>query len=203
MNLTLIKGNKNMEGTLATVTIFAGGFNPRNWLYCNGSLQAIASNRALFSLLGTTYGGDGRTAFGLPDLRGATPIGTGHGPGLSNRVLGQKTGAEYNYLTQLNLPAHNHAVTITHEGDVAIPVNTEDGGADEANPGAGVMANAGADNFASDATTGQVYSGQALPVSGLQVATLNSGANQAVPNMQPSLAMNYIICMMGLFPSRS
>ena len=100
-----------MEGTMATIVMFAGNFAPRTWALCQGQLLAISSNSALFSLLGVTYGGDGRTTFGLPDLRGRVPVGTGSGPGFTNRLLGARSGVEYNNLTVAHLPAHTHSTT--------------------------------------------------------------------------------------------
>lgn len=97
-----------METFLGQIIMFGGNFAPRGWAFCNGSLIAINQNQALFSLLGTTYGGDGRTTFALPDLRGRAPIHYGQGPGLSNRTLGEKSGVESNILNVNQLPSHNH-----------------------------------------------------------------------------------------------
>src|SRR5690349_7266038 len=100
-----------MEGTIAEIRMFAGNFAPRNWAFCSGQLMSIASNTALFSLLGTTYGGNGVTTFALPDLRGRQPVGTGQGPGLTNRILGEISGTETATLLITQLPAHTHTVT--------------------------------------------------------------------------------------------
>jgi microcystin-dependent protein len=97
-----------MEGVLAVVTCFAADFAPKNWALCSGQILQISTNQALFSLLGTTYGGNGIQTFGLPDLRGRTPVSAGQGPGLSNYNLGQVTGAESVTLTTPNLPSHIH-----------------------------------------------------------------------------------------------
>lgn len=97
-----------MEPTLGEVRMFAGNFAPRAWALCEGQLLAINSNQALFSILGTTYGGDGRTSFGLPDLRGRTPISPGTGPGLPSYREGQKGGSAINILNITQIPAHNH-----------------------------------------------------------------------------------------------
>ncbi len=117
-----------MEGTIGEIRLFAGNFAPRTWAFCNGQLLPIAQYQALFSILGTIYGGDGRTTFALPDLRGCVPIHPGNGPGLSDRRLGQRGGAETVALNQLNLPSHTHAATATVtppalgvEGDTASP----------------------------------------------------------------------------------
>jgi microcystin-dependent protein len=192
-----------MEGTIANTMLFAGNFAPRSWALCQGQVLAISSHSPLYSLLGTFYGGDGRTTFKLPNLAGSTPIGTGRGPGRTPRSLGRSVGIEDTTLSMLEMPAHNHMVTVTQPGHVSIPVNTEDGGADEADPGAGVLANAGQDHYASAATVNAEYGGNSVPVTGLQVTTLITGAGQSFNNMQPSLAMNYVICLTGTYPSRS
>lgn len=97
---------------LGEITMFAGNFAPRGYAFCHGQLLAISQNQALFSILGTTYGGDGRTSFALPDLRGRAPIQQGQGPGLSNYRLGQKAGSETVTLTAAQLPAHGHGINI-------------------------------------------------------------------------------------------
>ncbi|NMH89211.1 phage tail protein [Flavivirga algicola] len=192
-----------MDGTIGEIRIFAGNFAPRAWAFCQGQLLSINSNQALFSILGTTYGGDGRTSFGLPDLRGRVPIGPGTGPGLTTRRQGQRSGTEYNILTIPQMPSHNHNAIVTNPGEIAIPVNTTSGDEDEANPGAGVLANTGNDHFASSATTGAKYAGSNIPVAGEQITITNTGANQSVNNMQPWLSTYYIICLQGVFPSRN
>ena len=192
-----------MEGTIGTVTQFGANWAPRTWSLCAGQLIAISSNTALFSIIGTIYGGDGRTTFALPDLRGLGALGTGAGPGLTPRAAGQHFGTETVTLTSLNLPAHNHAVITQNAGHVAVPVNTATGEADEPSPGAGVLANSGSDSYASGSTAEAMYSGSPLAVSGLQLETGLMGGSQPFNNMQPSLAISYIICTLGVFPSRS
>lgn len=200
--LSISNINAQQEGFLGEVKMFAGNFAPRGWAFCDGQLLPISQNQALFSLLGTTYGGDGRTTFALPDLRGRAPIGPRNGPGLSNYREGQKGGVEYNILNILQMPAHNHNVIINNNGTVSIPVNSEAGNEDESNPGAGVLANTGADNFSSETTTA-IYSGNPIAIQGITANTLNTGANQSVENRQPFLAINYIIALQGVFPSRN
>src|SRR5689334_24076195 len=97
------------EPFLAEIVLFAGNFAPRGWAFCWGQILSIAQNTALFSLLGTTYGGNGQTTFALPNLASRFPIGAGQGPGLSNYTLGQLAGTESTTLTINNMPAHNHA----------------------------------------------------------------------------------------------
>lgn len=99
-----------MDPILGQLMLFAGNFAPRGWAKCEGQLLPISQYSALFSILGTTYGGDGRTTFALPDLRGRVPMGEGHGPGLSMRKLGAKTGAETHTLTVNEMPSHHHSI---------------------------------------------------------------------------------------------
>ena len=104
-----------MDPLLASIILFAGNFAPRGFYLCQGQILSIAQNTALFSLLGTTYGGDGRTTFALPDLRGRVPVGQGQGPGLSNYDLGEVSGTESTTLLVTNLPQHNHPLIATSE----------------------------------------------------------------------------------------
>src|SRR5687767_11620624 len=98
---------------IGTVVLFAGNFAPRGWAFCAGQILSIAQNTALFSILGTTYGGNGQTTFALPDLRGRVPMGTGQGPGLQNYVLGEAVGVEHVTLNTTQMPAHNHLVEVS------------------------------------------------------------------------------------------
>jgi microcystin-dependent protein len=172
-----------MTPFIGQIVIFGGNFAPRSWAFCNGQLLSIAQNTALFSILGTTYGGDGRTTFALPDLRGRVAIGQGHGPGLSQRSLGQEGGSETNTLTTNQIPSHNHGLQI--------PVSDEDSNSDE--PNGNVLA------------AGQFY--QTTPAAnqnyGSVNGTANTGGNQSFNNIQPYLAVNYIIATQGVFPSRN
>ncbi|MAX79983.1 MAG: phage tail protein [Crocinitomicaceae bacterium] len=187
-----------MEPFMGEIKLFAGNFAPRGWFFCEGQLLAISQFSALFSILGTTYGGDGRTSFGLPDLRGRTPLNPGRGPGLSYRSQGQISGTETNTLNVLHLPSHYH--TTESDLEAAIPVNTSEGDEDEVNPLAGVLANNGQDRFSSESADG-FYFGGAVPVVG-NVSTSISGASQYVHNMQPWLSLYYIIAYEGAYPSR-
>jgi len=181
-----------MEGMIGEIRLFAGNFAPRSWALCEGQLIPISQNTALFSILGTTYGGDGRTTFGLPDLRGRVAIHAGHGPGLSDYDLGQKSGSETNTLTLAQMPVHNHAATVS----VELPASAEEG--DSESP---------VDNVPAVAEEGAPYAtspdGSTMaPASG--TATIgNTGGGQPVNNMQPYNAFNYIIALQGVFPSRS
>ena len=187
-----------MDPMLASVMLFAGNFAPRGWAYCDGQLLAIASHTALFSLLGTTYGGDGRTTFALPDLRGRTPIGPRHGPGLSSYNLGQRGGVETVTLNVLQMPSHSHTVnTSTIAGQM--PASTQGGGATEPGPTSYPSSSAG--------IGAPIYGGTAdthIDVTiGGSVTVLPNGGSQWHTNIQPFLALNYIIAMQGYFPSRN
>ncbi|RRJ91350.1 phage tail protein [Flavobacterium macacae] len=178
-----------MDEYLGIIKLFAGTFVPQNYLACNGQLLPIQQYAAVFSLLGTTYGGDGVSTFALPDLRSRIPVGTGQGPGLSNFVQGQKSGTEQITLLANNLPAHNHPVT----GSVKIPTN--DSNADAESPDGAYLGtpeqsiySSTTNGFAADAVT--------------QLATGVVGNNVPVSVMQPYLALNYIICVNGVYPSR-
>jgi microcystin-dependent protein len=182
-----------MEGTIAEIRMFAGTFAPRNWAFCAGQLMSISQNTALFSILGTTYGGNGQTTFGLPDLRSRVPKGTGQGPGLTNISLGEVSGTETVTLLTTQMPAHSHTATGTlavnqNPGTASNPVgNFLAGGQDPtANP---------IPTYASAAAGGNL--------NGLTVAVGISGNSQPVPINNPYLGMNYIICLFGIFPSRN
>lgn len=192
---------------MAEIRIFGGNFAPRNWAFCEGQLLSINSNQALFSLLGTTYGGDGRTSFALPDLRGRVPIGPGTGPGLSTRKQGARSGTETNTLTTLQMPAHNHIATISPGtvATVSIPVLAD--AADIPDPSNASLATS-EDTNGSEVKTYSNQSADATlkpfnaPVSGNVNVNLNGGS-QPTNNMQPWLGTYYIICMQGVFPSRN
>ena len=173
-----------MDPLLASLLIFAGNFAPVGWALCNGQLMAINQNQALFSLLGTTYGGDGTTTFALPDLRGRVPIHMGQGPGLSNYVIGQTGGTENTTLLATNLPSHTHPLIATSEAG-----STSD-------PTGAYLGNTGAldREYNITGTTVQMNAG---------AIGLSSGGSQPFNNMQPFLTMNYIIALQGIFPSRN
>ena len=158
------------------------GFNfaPRNWAFCNGQLMAISQNQALYSLLGTTYGGNGTTTFGLPDLRGRVPMHWGNGPGLTPRVQGEVDGTETVTLLQTEMPQHSHLISAS-SGDSSSknPIGSFPGGT--ASPIYAASANG-------------TMNGQAIGV---------AGGSQPHQNMQPSLAVTFIIALYGIFPSRN
>lgn len=166
------------EPFIAEIRIFAGNFAPRGWAFCNGQLLPIAQNTALFALIGTIYGGDGRTTTGLPNLQGRAPMHPGNGPGLTQRRLGEKSGAETVTLGLQNVPSHNHPLQ-------AAPNATS------SSPGGTVVPG-----------TAQMYSTSGGTVA-MAAAIGQTGGNQSHANMQPFLAINFIIALVGVFPSRS
>ena len=171
------------EPFVGEIRMFAGNFAPRGWALCDGQLLAISSNDALFSLLGTIYGGDGRTTFSLPDLRGRLPIHRGSGPGLSERRLGSKGGSESETLTVNQMPHHNHDFMATHDTAIgAAPSSTQ------------TLAKAdGVSPYASPESLNQMH--------GANIAA--AGGSQSHTNMMPSLCLNFIIALFGIYPSRS
>ncbi|MDH3403861.1 MAG: tail fiber protein [Acidobacteriota bacterium] len=171
------------EPFIAEIRIFAGNFAPRSWAFCNGQLLPVSQNTALFSLIGTTYGGDGRTTTALPDLRGKAPMHPGRGPGLTARRLGQKGGVETVTLTEAQMPAHTHAM-----GAAPAPANQDDASSST------ILSRTVGANIFGAASSLQAMASQALPA---------GGGSQAHNNMQPYLAMNFIIALQGLYPSRS
>ena len=178
-----------MDGTIAEIRMFAATFSPRNWLYCNGQIMSIAQNTAMFSLLGTTYGGNGQTTFAIPDLRSRVPVGTGAGPGLTNYALGQLAGTETNTIVVANLPAHTHAIGGTAKMlTTAVPAN----------------APAPAGNyFASDTSTKFKATGSGTMKPATVALTLGPSGGTPVNNIMPYTAISYIICQFGIFPSRN
>lgn len=183
------------EPFIGQIQPYAFNFAPRGWALCDGQLLPISSNSALFSLIGTTYGGDGKTTFALPDLRGRSPMHQGHGPGLSARKIGQKAGTEYDTLTVAQMPSHNHSVSVT----ATLRANSQ--AADHPDPANNTL------SFV--AATRDVYNTQDPDVdmhSGSVVASgtvSNNGGSQPFPIMQPYLVINYCIALVGIFPSRS
>lgn len=191
--------------------MFAGNFAPRGWAFCDGQLLPISQNSALFSIIGTIYGGDGRTTFALPDLRGRVPMHFGNGPGLSDRRLGQRLGTEYNILNITQLPSHNHSAVVSNINvGVELKVSSADATAQIPTAGASLAAanevngrNLDPVQMYNEATPDISLGGVTTATSGGTVTVGNTGGNQSVNNMQPSLGVNYLIALQGIFPSRS
>jgi len=181
--------------------MFAGNFAPRNWAFCAGQLMSISQNTALFSILGTTYGGNGQTTFALPDLRGRVPVGTGQGPGLTNITLGEVSGTETVTLLTTQMPAHTHTATATVTGTVA-PGAVEDNGLLDDPAGARPAISPSGAKIYSSATPDAAMG--TSPINATATVTIGiSGNSQPVPIRNPYLGMNYIICLFGIFPSRN
>lgn len=168
---------------IGEIRMFGGNFAPLGWAFCDGSLLAISQYDALFALIGTTYGGDGISTFALPDLRGRLPIHQGQGAGLSPRAIGEAGGSESVALSQGQLPSHNH-----------IPIaSSAAGGADTP-----------AGNYwASSASAPQFVPGDQANVTMSGAAIQASGGNQPHDNMQPFLAVSFIIALEGIFPTQN
>lgn len=165
--------------------MFAGNFAPRGWMFCAGQLLSIAEYTAVFALVGTTYGGDGQVTFGLPDLRGRIPVGTGQGNGLPSVELGEMSGTESVTLITTQIPPHNHTgvlVAANSSGTGGTPTGT-------------VLAASNSNN---------IYAAGPASINTADVVTLSStGGNAPHGNIMPSLVLNYIICIEGIFPSRN
>jgi len=179
-----------VEPYLCNITVFAGNFAPRSWMFCQGQLLPIAGYDAVFALIGTTYGGDGQTTFALPDLRSRVANHQGQGPGLSNYILGQMSGTENVTLTTSQTPGHNHpfiSITGTILGTAATGTLSSPNNAVPA--GATIYSNS-------------PDGGSMAPFTSTGV-TQPSGGSQPLSIVQPVLAMNYIIAVEGIFPSRN
>jgi len=173
------------EKFVAEIRIFAGNFAPTGWATCDGQLLPISQNTALFSLLGTTYGGDGKSTFALPNLQGSAPLQQGQGPGLSLRDLGEIGGEQNVTLLQTEMPAHNHTAVAAS-------------GTGQPDPTSNAWAS-GAKGF------GSIYS-PSVPASNVQMspAALSiNGSSQPHNNMMPYLCLTFIIALQGVFPPRS
>jgi len=177
-----------MDGNIGEIRMFAGNFAPRNWAFCDGQLLSIAQNTALFSILGTTFGGNGQTTFALPDFRGRGPIHAGQGPGLSNHTLGENGGAETTTLTVNQIPAHNHALQAnTGAGTTAVPASN--------------TALAGVQDATANPISSFIVSAPNVQLHPSSIT--NAGGSQPHSNFPPYLTVNFVICLFGVFPSRN
>lgn len=168
---------------IAEIRIVGFGFAPTGWAFCNGQLLPIAQNTALFSLLGTSFGGNGMTTFALPDLQGSAAIGSGQGPGLTRRTLGEQGGSSTVTLIQTEMPGHTHTVQAA-----GFPAS-----ASAASEGAAIARSGGGSAYAPVDGNAAVFAPQAAQT---------AGGDQPHNNMMPYLTLNFIIALRGIFPSR-
>ncbi len=168
------------EPFVGEIRMFAGNFAPRGWAFCDGQLLAVSQNDALFSLLGTIYGGDGRTTFGLPDLRGRIPLHAGQGPGLSQRRLGSKGGSEKETLTTNQLASHTH----DFRGTTSQAASTTPAGRSWSN------------------TVELIYSKPPTTTDMASSSIANTGGSGSHTNLMPTLCIHFIIALFGIYPSR-
>jgi len=170
------------EPFVGEIRMFAGNFAPRGWAFCDGQLLAVSQNDALFSLFGTIYGGDGQNTFGLPEMRGRIPIHAGTGPGLSPRRLGERGGQENVTLTVSQLPSHSHPL--------------------EASTGNGIDPNPAGNALASSTVLEPYYLGPADNT--MAASAINAvGGGQNHSNVMPFLCVNFIVALVGIYPSRT
>jgi microcystin-dependent protein len=170
------------EPFLGMIILVPYNFAPRGWAFCSGQIMAISQNTALFSLLGTTFGGNGQTTFALPDLRGRVPVSSGQGPGLSSYDLGQVSGSESVTLTSNNLPAHNHQFNVSSVD------------ADDSSGTGKYFASSGSATFKGGVTPNQTLGPLSIGP---------AGGSQPISILQPYLAVNFCIALEGIFPSRN
>ena len=170
------------EPFIAEIKIFAGNFAPRGYAFCDGQLLSIAQNTALFAVVGTTYGGDGRTTLGLPNLQGRAPLHPGTGPGLPSQRLGEKGGTESVTLTPAQTPPHTH------------PVNAVSTPGNSSNPAGNALARSVGGNAFGPSTNLVPLADAALPP---------IGGDQPHNNVQPFLTLSFIIALVGVFPTRN
>lgn len=190
-----------MEGYIGEIRMFAANFSPRNWAYCSGQLLAISTNTALFSILGTMYGGNGQTTFALPDMRGRSAVSPGSNPGTINYPIAGRAGSESTTLLSTNLPPHTHVLT----GKPTVTITPR------CNTGAGTVTEAGDQYPAVPGNITPPYTTAApdVPVASMPVQATsnimgaNAGGSQPLQHLSPYTVVNYIICIYGIYPSRN
>lgn len=172
------------EPFIGEIRMFAGNFPPAGWAFCDGQLIAINENDALFSLFGTTYGGDGQTTFGLPDLRGRVPLHKGQGPGLASHWIGEMSGTETVTLVDAQLAVHTHAALAS------------------ADPASNAIGPEG--SVTGDTGAAQIYAAPSSPPIAMDAGAVSRvGGGQPHDNMAPYLAIRFIVALWGIYPSRS
>ncbi len=180
---------------LGQIVPFAGNFAPKGWLLCQGQLLPISQYTALFSLLGTNYGGNGTTTFALPNLQGVAAISDGQGPGRTARTIGETGGSETAALTTNTMPVHTHAFAGT------LTVNVSNNAANAATPASALLAPVAAETIYATAPDGTTVMNPGSISVSLQVAPAGGGG-QSFSTQMPYLAVNYCICIEGIFPQR-
>lgn len=174
---------------MSAIILWPASFPPKNWAYCQGQIMSIAQNSALFSLLGTTFGGNGQTTFGLPDFRGRTAVGTGQGPGLADIVLGEMTGSNSTTILVNNMPMHTHLVVASNV------VGTSD------DPTSNIF---GKSHVTSTGDSVSIYDLPGTANTTMAPQTIQpAGGSQPISIQNPLLGMNYIIALYGIYPSRN
>lgn len=211
-----------MEGTIGEIRMFGGNFAPSGWVFCQGQTLPISTYDAAYTILGTIYGGDGMQTFGVPNLSGRVPVGTGTVPGLTTIALGQSGGSETVTLTNANLATHTHAATFN--GQPGTPATLTGIIKVSANAGTSAVAGAGGANTlgesnAQDSSRASLLcksfvrdNAPTLPLTGFTVTqssagggtvtNTNAGSSIPLPIMEPFLVTNYIICLLGIYPTR-
>ena len=182
-----------MDPFIGQIQPFGFNFAPRGWAFCDGQLLAISSNTALFSLIGTTFGGDGRTTFALPDLRGRSIVHVGHGPGLDTINWGERGGSYYKVLTPGEMPSHNHIATLHGESAVATSKN----------PQSNLLATPPTSGDDSNAIYATPNPAANKPMAPDAIVVSNAGGGQAFNTRNPYLGIYVSIALVGIFPSRS
>jgi microcystin-dependent protein len=181
-----------MDGFIGEIRLFAANFAPQGWALCNGQILSISQNTALFSIIGTYYGGNGINNFALPNLKGKVPVGTGQGSGLTWYNIGQETGTATITLTSSNLPPHTHAGVA---GTITMPINNS--GANKTTPNGNYFAYDGTQKF--DVQT----DGVTMKPANVNLSVANAGSSAAINNMMPYQVINYVICLTGIYPTRN
>ena len=209
-----------MEPFIGEIRMFTGNYAPRDWAICAGQLIAISQNQVLFAIIGTRYGGDGRTTFGLPDLRSRVPIGNGRGPGLTEQFLGRMTGTEIVKLQSQQMPGHKHAITnssstatsgLTVGGTATLKCNANTPSSSTPEGNFPATTGRGGDNIYASSDSASMNANAIdldLNVEGDVAVDVTSicgttGESQPHTNMQPTLCVNFIIALEGIFPPRS
>lgn len=180
------------EPFMGQLMLFGGNFAPYGWMLCQGQILPVQQYAALFSLLGTTYGGNGTSNFGLPDLRGRLPNGMGQGPGLSDYALGELNGVESVSLTQTTVPTHTHSL-LAYSGTASLSI-----------PSVGALTAEGAVVSGHGSGTTTILYNSGAPTVSLAPAQVGQVTGSGIPhnNMQPYLVVNWCIAYMGIYPTR-